>query len=448
MEELPAGYRLGDLKIETVLGQGGFGITYLARDVRNTNRLAVKEYFPSASATRTHGVRVGPRSMATREDFDYGLQRFRNEAKMLARFDHANIVRVLQLLDINDTAYIIMSFEDGATLECLLDQYPGGFSEPGIVALFRGVVDGLELVHRTGHLHRDLAPDNIIVRGDDVPVIVDFGAARCSYGQKSRSLEAIIKSGYSPPEQYVVEYNHQGVWTDIYALGAIAYRCIGGPTPPASLERQSAVLTDKTDPLISATSIGRGRYSTALLKAIDKALALSPRDRPTSAAAWFAMFAPAAAPPPAPSAKPAPRPRQDSQVRTGFFRRLFFGGGDQRAAASGGRWWILTGTDSHGAPVRLEISEAALRRSGGHLTIGRDGTQSNITIADHSVSRRHAVLWLGDGGLLIEDANSRNGMLVDGRDVPPLLGAVPVGSSTRLTLGGVELVVSVLPAAS
>ena len=149
----------------------------------------------------------------------------------------------------------------------------------------------------------------------------------------------------------------------------------------------------------------------------------------------------------APSAKPAHGLGRTVGSRP-LLRRLFLGvatSGRRLVVGGGGS---LTGTDHHGAPVRLEISEAALGRSGGHLTIGRDGTQSNITIADHSVSRRHAVLWLGDGGLLIEDANSRNGMLVDGRDVPPLLGAVPVGSSTRLTLGGVELVVSVLPAAS
>jgi serine/threonine protein kinase len=401
-EALPIGYRLTGYRIEAVLGQGGFGITYRAQDAMGARQHAIKEYFPATSAVRLHDLRVAPRSSAFHEEFEYGLQRFRNEAETLARFNHSNIVRVWHLLDLNETAYIVMDFEEGATLAGLLMCYPGGIPEPGIVALFRGIVDGLETVHKSGHLHRDLAPDNIIVRRDDTPVIVDFGAARFAYGQKSRSLEAIIKSGYSPPEQYMLEYSRQGVWTDLYALGAIAYRCIGGPTPPPSLDRQGAAAMGQPDPLVPP--------------------------------ATFANASPRSA-----KREPAKPPVQSS---SGFLRRLF-GLGRDGPSGSGVRHWILTGTDSTGGFVRIEFSEDMLRKSHGKLLIGRDEAQSNVTIADQTVSRCHALVSLDERGLVIEDAHSSNGTWVNGAQLTPSLRSVPVDGATRITLGGVNLVVSV-----
>jgi serine/threonine protein kinase len=447
IEALPAGYRLDCYKIEGILGQGGFGITYRAQDLREDRRVAIKEYFPGASATRTRGARVCPRSSSAREEFSYGLQRFMKEAETLTRFSHPNIVKVWRLIDTNDTAYIVMSFEEGEPLAKLIERFPGGLPEPEIVRLFRGVVDGLVLVHGTGHLHRDLAPDNIIIRRDHVPVIIDFGAARCSYGQKSRSLEAIIKCGYSPPEQYTLEHSRQGPWTDVYALGAIAYRCIGGFNLPGSLDRQHATTSRQPDPLTPAAIIGRGRYTPGLLNAVDRALLLHWQDRPAAAEAWYGMFA--GLPDNATYKMPEPEPRPAKQNFRGFFRALFSGKQGARkpdaaeATAAGGRCWILSGTDSTGAAVRATISEDALRRVHGGLVIGRDKTQSNITIPDHTVSRRHAVLSLDASGLLIEDANSRNGTWVNGALLNPSLKPAPLGNSTRITLGGVSLVVSV-----
>jgi serine/threonine protein kinase len=437
---LPSGYRLDGYRIEAVLGQGGFGITYKTLDTQSGRQLAVKEYFPAASAMRRQGVQVGPRSAAFREEFEYGLQRFRNEADVLGGLDHCNIVRVWRRLDVNDTAYIVMNFEDGETLERLLAGYPSGIPEPVIVTLFRGIVEGLTLVHGTGHLHRDLAPDNIIIRRDDVPVIVDFGAARFSYGQKSRSLEAIVKCGYSPPEQYMLEYSRQGPWTDIYALGAIAYRCIGGPTPPSSIERQSAVADERSDPLVPPSVIGRRRYSPALLLAIGQALQLSPGQRPASAAAWFAMFAHA---PIMPTHAVIPaEPNRGSQGLIGLLCKLFsVRGGAMEVARTG--WWTLTGTDSGGAPIRVEISEDALRRHQGRLVIGRHETQSNVIIPDHTISRCHALLLLDERGLHIEDANSRNGTWVNGRRLGASSGRIAVDDAARIILGGVHLTLQV-----
>jgi serine/threonine protein kinase len=381
------------------------------------------------------GTCVGARSAALGEAYAYGLKRFRSEAQMLTRFNHINIVKVWRLLDFNDTAYIVMSFEEGETLAVLLERYRGGLPEQKIFSLFDGIASGLELVHRTGHLHRDLAPDNIIVRHDEVPVIVDFGAARCSYGRKSRSLEAVIKCGYSPPEQYIVEDKREGPWTDLYALGAIAYRCIGGPTPPASLDRQTAVLNGRADPLVSPAIVGRGRYSPGLLNAIGVALMLPPNQRPASVSAWYATF-------PRPRTAPRMEPgktKVPQDVHSGFLRKLFRFG--RRGTSSRNtRCWILVGTDSAGKSILLEIRESAFRRSQGKIVIGRDRTQSDITILDHSVSRRHALLSLRAGGLLIEDANSRNGTWVNGMKLTPSKSQAPLSASTLITLGRVRLV--------
>jgi len=448
IEALPAGYRLDWYKIEGVLGQGGFGITYRAQDLKEGRRVAIKEYFPSASATRTGKARVCPRSSGAREEFSYGLQRFMKEAETLTRFSHPNIVKVWRLIDTNDTAYIVMNFEEGEPLARLIERFPGGLPESEIVRLFRGVIDGLVLVHSTGHLHRDLAPDNIIIRRDRMPVIIDFGAARSSYGQKSRSLEAIIKCGYSPPEQYTLEHSRQGPWTDVYALGAIAYRCIGGCNLPGSLDRQHATASRQPDPLTAAAIIGRGRYTPGLLNAVDTALLLHWQERPNSAETWYGTFA-GLLDGESVRKPPEPEPRPARQGFSGFFHTLFGGGKAARksdaagTAVTGGCCWILSGTDSSGAAVRTTISEDALRRARSGLVIGRDKTQSNITIPDHTVSRRHAVLSLDAGGLLIEDANSKNGTWVNGALLKPSLRPVPLGNSTRITLGGVNLVVSV-----
>jgi hypothetical protein len=148
------------------------------------------------------------------------------------------------------------------------------------------------------------------------------------------------------------------------------------------------------------------------------------------------MFAPESAQPTRRVRQVEPKP--ETAVRNRLFRKLLRFG-RQETAPLAGRWWLLTGTDSSGAPIQVEISEELMRRSQGRLVIGRDETHSNITIADHTVSRRHAVLWLDERGLLIEDTDSRNGTWVDGRHVTPSLGAVRVGSSTRITLGGVKL---------
>lgn len=313
-EALPAGYRLGSYRIESVLGQGGFGITYRAFDTREQKVVAIKEFFPSRSAARETGNRVCPSSGSAVDDFSYGLRRFISEAETLTQFNHPSIVKVSRLMTANDTAYMVMSYEEGESLASLLDRSPKGLEDQEIVRLLAGIVDGLDLVHRTEHLHRDIAPDNIIIRRDRTPVLIDFGAVRYLCSQKSGSTAAIIKRGYSPPEQYASVTDRQGPWTDIYALGAVAYRCIGGLKLPNSMDRQHSVAETGVDPLIPAATLGKGRYSPALLHAIDRALALKCSDRPQSAKQWLAMFSPPA-PPPTEAQREARPPRPSSLRR-------------------------------------------------------------------------------------------------------------------------------------
>jgi serine/threonine protein kinase len=451
IDGLPAGYALDCYVIDSILGQGGFGITYLARDRRdgpNERWVALKEYFPVNSAARTRDARVWPRSRSDCGEFRYGLHRFIKEAEILTRFSHPNIVKVWRLIENNGTAYMVMSFEEGEQLDKALKRHPGGLPEADIVRLFAGIVDGLGLVHSSGHLHRDLAPDNIIIRWNRTPVIIDFGAARCSFGHRSKSIDAIIKCGYSPPEQYTLEHKNQGPWTDVYALGAIAYRCIGGPTPAGSLDRQHMLAEQGTDLLPTAAMIGRGRYSPTLLAAIDRAMALRWSDRPSSAAEWYELLAGRC--PYAASRSSAGEPA--SGLKQGFFPRLLrslFPGRAGNAAqpargmAAGHRSWTLSGTDSTGAPFQTTVSEPALRSAHGTLIIGRDQAMSDIVIPDGTVSRRHAILSIDEQGLYIQDANSMNGTSVDG---VPLTGSVkpaPLGDRARVQLGGANLVVSI-----
>ena len=223
-----------------VLGVGGFGVTYLAEDLRLDRRVAIKEYLPNEFAMRS-GETVHPKSRSDREVFEWGLERFLGEARTLALFRHPNLVRVMEYFEANATAYIVMEYEEGEPLDRVLDRR-GTLSERQLRGLLGPIVGGLREVHGSDYLHRDIKPSNVFVRrSDESPVLLDFGAARQSLGRKSKSLTAVASAGYSPPEQYE-SGGEQGPWTDIYALSALCYRAVTGAAPAEAPRRMNCLL--------------------------------------------------------------------------------------------------------------------------------------------------------------------------------------------------------------
>ena len=283
-DALPAQHRLHWYVIERVLGQGGFGITYLARDTNLDQPVAIKEYLPVDVATRRPDATIRWRTEENRERYRWGLDRFIKEARTLARFDHPNIVRVLSVFELNDTAYMVMRFEAGETLSAVLESR-GTLAEEELLRVMLPVLDGLALVHGAGFIHRDIKPDNIHIRTDGSPVLLDFGSARNALG-KAHTLTILVAPGYAPFEQYYSSSESQGPWTDIYSLGATCYRAIAGRAPLDAITRSKGILGSTRDVMVPAAVVGAGRYSGRLLAAIDHALAFSEKDRPQTVADW------------------------------------------------------------------------------------------------------------------------------------------------------------------
>ena len=283
LHALPRGHRLGEYELVRVLGVGGFGMTYLGFDHHLDKAVAIKEYLPSDIAARTADHSVAPQTSGSRGDFQWGLERFLDEARTLARFDHPHIVKVYRFFEAHGTAYIVMEYAEGETLLAYLTR-KRTLSEAELKALLYPLLDGLEEVHKADFLHRDIKPGNIVLRDTDgSPVLLDFGAARQAIGAKSRSVTSIVTPGYAPIEQYSSR-GRQGAWTDIYALGGVCYRALTGDVPDDATDRV------RHDPLVSVSQRCASRASQAFLAAIDKALVMDERDRPQSIEAWRAAM--------------------------------------------------------------------------------------------------------------------------------------------------------------
>jgi serine/threonine protein kinase len=283
---LSVGTALDGYVISRILGAGGFGITYEAEEVSLGRKVAIKEFFPKNVAVRDGASSsVQPSNEGERDIFRWGIDRFRQEAKTLVALRHPNIVPVLRYFDANGTAYLVMEYQEGRSLAAVL-KGAGTLDEAAILRIARPILDGLKAVHAANFLHRDLKPDNIYIRADGSPVLLDFGAARQAVGAQSRSLTAIVSEGYAPYEQYHSSGGQQGPWTDIYALGAVLYRCIAGERPTDAPTRISARVRGAPDPLKPAAEAGRGRYRARFLAAIDRALAVLETERPQTATAF------------------------------------------------------------------------------------------------------------------------------------------------------------------
>ena len=363
LHALPIGHEFEGYCIERVLGAGGFGITYLAAETMIGRVVAVKEFLPSTIAGRAvNSVAVHPLVPADAEMFRWGLKRFRNEARTLVTFRHPNIVQVYRYLEANNTAYLVMAYEDGASLAQRL-KTQRTLPEDEIRAFLDPLLAGVAEVHKAGFLHRDIKPANIIIRADGAPSLIDFGAARQSFGEKSQSAHAIVSAGFAPFEQYT-SGGEQGPWTDIYALGATLYCCVTGTRPVEAPDRVAGAA------LRPASELGSGRYSEGFLHAIDHALALYPEERPQSVADWRAELAgevaaglpaevaPQTAPTMPPKTAPAiaePPPRRTTR------RAVQFGlAGLAAALVSGGAYALVS---AHVDAERARAEEEGRRRA-------------------------------------------------------------------------------------
>ena len=275
---LSAGRMIGRYEVVSVLGQGGFGITYRARDSQLGREVAIKEYLPLALAVRQDGTTVLPRSTGAAEDFAWGRERFVAEGRTLASLQDAPaIVRVFDFLEANGTAYIVMQLLHGETLEGRLKR-AGPLKPAEIDRILWPLLDGLEQVHNTGFLHRDIKPANILLDDAGNPTLIDFGASRAAIAGRSTALTAIFTPGYAAAEQMTSA--KQGPWTDIYGLSATLYHAITGQTPPSAFDR---MLDDAYEPLGKKALPG---FARGLLAGIDAGLAVRASDRPQSIAGW------------------------------------------------------------------------------------------------------------------------------------------------------------------
>jgi hypothetical protein len=268
----------GSYRIARVVGSGGFGITYEAEDVNLGTMVAIKEYYPFDFGDRDRTMSVRPKSDRHKQTFEWGRSNFLQEARTLARFEHPSIVRVTRVFEANSTAYMVMRFEQGQSFEEWLRGLGRPPTQEELDIVIAPLLDALQMMHAANFLHRDIAPDNIIIRTDGTPVLLDFGAARRAVAEMSRSLTGIVKAGYSPHEQYTSDGRLQGPWSDLYAFGGTLYRAVTGKAP------EEATLRFDEDRMAPAAQAAKGKYRRDFLGAIDTCLKVRHSERPRTVA--------------------------------------------------------------------------------------------------------------------------------------------------------------------
>ncbi len=313
---LPVGTRLAEYVVRSVIGEGGFGIVYLAYDEFLGREVAIKEYLPGSLAMRGAGLQVDVRQADKRELFMKGKRRFVNEAHILAKFRHPALVSVLRYLETNGTAYMVMPFYQGKTLREMVRNGFRARTTEDLFGILLPVLEGLSQIHSVECYHLDISSDNIMILENGAPVLLDFGAARHTELTGEDSTTIILKPGFAPVEQYGSDDIELalGPWTDIYAISAVAYLLVSGSMPPVSVTR---IMKDTLKP---AVSYATPDLPAGLLKIIDEGLSVRPQGRPQTVKACIQAilasedYVPPAAetlppsPEVAPMAPPAPPP--------------------------------------------------------------------------------------------------------------------------------------------
>ncbi|MFI5032921.1 MAG: serine/threonine protein kinase [Reyranellales bacterium] len=346
---LKPGQTIGRYEVVSILGQGGFGITYRARDGQLGREVAIKEYLPSALAVRQGDTTVRPRSTRMSDDFTWGRDRFVSEGQTLATLHRAPaIVRVFDFLEAHGTAYIVMELLSGETLEGRLKR-DRTLGPADVDKILWPLLDGLEQVHAAGFLHRDIKPGNILLDVQGRPTLIDFGASRAAMAGRTTTMTAIFTPGYAAAEQMTSA--KQGPWTDIYGLSATLYHAITGRPPPGAFDR---LLSDAYVPLAKLAPAG---FAPGLCAGIDAGLALVASDRPQAIAGWRLLLGTMQAPaadatvvmpkatssvphrpvisPSAAAAAPKGRSRTGLWVAAGLLVALLCGGGYYAYSARG-----------------------------------------------------------------------------------------------------------------
>lgn len=377
-----------------VLGQGGFGITYLAWDIFLERKLAIKEYFPRELVYRESGATTVSVYTGTQsEQYSFGLSKFLAEAKNLARFEgHPNIVSVRDYFEENATAYMVMNYLDGVTLGDFLDQRKHPMNCQEALAVINPVLDALRTVHEAGLLHRDISPDNIMITAKKRVMLLDFGAARHAVGEKGKKFSVIVKPGYAPEEQYRSN-GVQGPWTDIYATAATFYRAVTGMMPPESLDR----LGEDTIKLPSSLGI---TLDPVVEAALMKALAVNSPDRYQTIAQFQDALKRRAG---------VVITEQREENRMVEVAEHAISAADQASVSRKGE--PAAGQDRQAfAEKKPELAAEYV------INIGRS-LDNDIIIEDQMVSRHHARVTRRFGHYYIEDLGSTHGTSVNGKKV-------------------------------
>lgn len=274
-QPLPVGTVIEGFEIRDMIGVGGFGIVYQAWDSMLERLVALKEYLPASLAVRTPNGQVQVRDKRHSGTFDAGMKSFINEARLLAQFDHAALVKVYRFWEMAGTAYMVMPLYQGVTLKAYVEQSTQPLQEDQLLNWLEALTQALEVMHQQQCYHRDISPENIIIQENTgLPILLDFGAARRAIGTVAQPFTVILKASYAPIEQYAeVPSMTQGPWTDVYALAAVAHFLITGKTPPSSIAR---MVNDPYVPLASRTDLP---FNIRVRQAIDHALAVQPQDR-------------------------------------------------------------------------------------------------------------------------------------------------------------------------
>jgi formylglycine-generating enzyme required for sulfatase activity/serine/threonine protein kinase len=369
---LAPGTVVDNLRVDRVLGQGAFGITYLVTDQVLNKSFALKEFLPRDEVSRSADGRLHPLDNGKSDRFSDGLSNFVAEGRTVAQLEHPNIVKVIRCFEANGTAYLLMPYYRGEALHKLLKR-SGVFTFEEIAALSKPLLEALEYIHRKGLIHQDIKPANIYITENGQPILLDFGAAGQRLEADTSTRWKLGSEGYAALEQSDAE-SSIGPWTDIYGLAATLYRCLSGQIPVAALQRKRAQGEGEADPLRTISSLVPSETFTGILGAITSGLGLEPSDRPRSVGEWRQEFGAAGATSKAATGSTLPGMEQEGRewlaialvsalaiVLLGAVIYLFTGSGPQPGAAGEDQTTGDTETEQTTAEPRITSPEETAR---------------------------------------------------------------------------------------